>query len=83
MLRSTLRDAFGPYFRRDFLRAPRFLRPPDDLPRELLRDDFLRPPDFRRAELRPLLELRFRRLEDFLRLDFFLGIVVLRFPPDA
>jgi len=73
MLRLTLREAFGPYFR--------FLRPPLDL-RELFRDDFLRPPDFLCEELLRLLELRFRRLEDFLRLDFFLGIVFLRFPPD-
>ncbi|MBV9403281.1 MAG: hypothetical protein JO018_06090 [Candidatus Eremiobacteraeota bacterium] len=31
MLRSTLREDFGPYLRRDFLRVLDFLRPPDFL----------------------------------------------------
>ena len=77
MLRSTLREALGPYLRRDVLRPPFFLRL-EDLRPELLRDDFFRPLDLRRVELRPLLDLRFR-LEDFFRLDFFLAIMLLLF----
>ncbi|MBV9403163.1 MAG: hypothetical protein JO018_05470, partial [Candidatus Eremiobacteraeota bacterium] len=79
MLRSTLRDAFGPYLRRAFLRPPDFLRPLDFLrllvdvlrPLDFLRVlDFLRPPD--------VLLLDERRFE---LLDFFLGILLLAFPP--
>jgi len=78
MLRSTLREDFGPYLRRDFLRPPDFLRPLDFLrvldvlrPLDFLRVlDFLRPPD--------VLLLDERRFE---LLDFFLGILLLAFPP--
>jgi len=80
MLRSTLRDAFGPYLRRAFLRPPDFLRPLAFLrlldvlrPLDFLRVlDLLRPPDF--------LLLDERRFE---LLDFFLGILLLAFSPPS